>query len=132
MKGQGHPGRDGGPAGDVIVTIRISPHPWFRREGTDLLIDVPVSPSEAALGAKVDIPTLTEGSFVMTIPPGTSTGAKLRLRGKGVPDLKSGERGNQLAVIKIVVPKNISADAAELYRQLQELDVGNPRVGLWP
>lgn len=131
LKGQGHPGRDGGPAGDVIVTIKISPHPWFRRDGNDLVLDVPVSPSEAVLGAKVDVPTLTEGSFVMTIPPGTSSGAKLRLRGKGVPDLKTGERGNQIVVIKIVVPKEVSDESAELYRQLQELDDTDPRGGLW-
>lgn len=131
LAGQGHPGHGGGAAGDVIVTVRISPHPWFRREGSDLIVDVPITPAEAALGAKVDIPTLTEGPVVMSIPPGTSSGAKLRLRGKGVLNQKTGERGNQIAVMKIVVPKVLTDEMAALYQQLLEADNENPRDGLW-
>lgn len=131
LAGQGHPGQGGGTAGDVIVTVRISPHPWFRREGANLLVDVPISPAEAVLGGKVDVPTLTEGTVVMSIPPGTSSGAKLRLRGKGVLDRKSGERGDQLAVIKIVVPKTVSPETEDLYRQLLEASPTNPREDLW-
>ena len=131
LAGQGHPGHGGGAAGDVIVTIRVSPHPWFRRDGNNLLVDIPILPWEAALGSRVDVPTLTEGTVVMSVPPGTSSGAKLRLRGKGVPDMKTGERGNLLAVIKIVVPKEISDATADIYRQLQETSEENPREGLW-
>lgn len=131
LAGQGHPGHGGGTAGDVIVTIRVSPHPWFRREGKDLIVEVPVTPAEAALGAKIDVPTLTEGTVVMSVPPGTSSGAKLRLRGKGVPDRSTGERGNQLVVIKIVVPKDMPEDIADLYRKLQQASAENPREGLW-
>lgn len=131
LSGQGHPGHGGGARGDVIVTIRISGHPWFRREGNNLLVDVPVTPSEAALGARVDVPTLTEGTVVMSVPAGSSGGAKLRLRGKGVPDRKTGGRGDQLVVLKVVVPKELSDKAAELYRQLAEAVPQNPRDGLW-
>lgn len=131
LAGQGQPGHGGGPAGDVIVTVKISHHPWFRREGKTLLVDVPITASEAALGGKVDVPTLTEGAVVMSIPPGTSSGARLRLRGKGVPDLKSGERGDQLAIVKIVVPKELSPEAQELYRQLEEAAPQTPREDLW-
>ena len=131
LAGEGQPGHGGGPAGDVIVTIRVSGHPWFRREGKTLLVDIPITPAEAALGARVDVPTLTEGTVVMSIPPGTSSGAKLRLRGKGVPDRKTGERGDQLAVIKIVVPKELSDEARSLYEQLLSTSEATPRDRLW-
>ncbi|MEZ6061166.1 MAG: DnaJ C-terminal domain-containing protein [Planctomycetaceae bacterium] len=131
LAGQGNPGRSGGPAGDVLVTVRIAAHPWFRREGKNLLVDVPITPTEAALGAKVDVPTLTEGTVVMSIPPGTSSGGKLRLRGKGVRDRKTGERGDQLAVIKIVTPKELSDEATELFRKLEKAAPQHPRENLW-
>ncbi|MEZ6124423.1 MAG: DnaJ C-terminal domain-containing protein [Planctomycetaceae bacterium] len=131
LAGQGMPSQSGGPAGDVIVTVKVSPHPWFRREGNNLLVDAPVTPTEAALGAKIDVPTLTEGPVVMSIPPGTSSGAKLRLRSKGVPDRKAGTRGDQLVVIKIVVPKTLSPEAEDLFRQLEQAAPLEPREGLW-
>ena len=131
LAGQGHPGQGGGAPGDVIVTVKISPHPWFRREGANLLVDVPISPAEAVLGSKVDVPTLSEGTVVMSIPPGTSSGAKLRLRGKGVLDRKTGDRGDQLVVVKIVVPKTTSAEVEALYRQVLEAAPENPREGIW-
>jgi len=79
LAGQGGAGIAGGLSGDLLVTIHIAPHPWFRREGLNLLLDVPLSPSEAALGAKIDVPTLSEGEVVLSVPPGTSSGAKLLL-----------------------------------------------------
>jgi DnaJ-class molecular chaperone len=131
LAGQGHPGHGGGAAGDVIVTVRVSAHPWFRREGKNLLIDVPITPSEAALGAKVEVPTLSDGTVVLTIPAGTSSGAKMRLRGKGVPDRKAGQPGDQLVAIKIVTPKDLSDEAAELFQKLMEAAPQNPRDGQW-
>ena len=131
LAGQGSPGTGGGTAGDLLVTIHIAPHPWFRREGHNLLVDVPVTPSEAALGAKVDVPTLTEGVLVLSVPPGTSSGAKLRLRGKGVRKPKSDDRGDQFVVLKIVMPKELSEEARALYQQLAELPSVDPRDGLW-
>jgi len=131
LAGQGSPGSGGGPAGDLLVTIHIAAHPWFRRDGHNLLVDVPVTPSEAALGAKIDVPTLTEGVVVLSVPPGTSSGAKLRLRGKGVRNPKTGDRGDQFVVLKIVLPRELSEDAQALYQQLAELPSVDPRDGLW-
>src|SRR5690606_12696773 len=106
------------------------PHPYFRRDGNDLSVDVPITPSEAVLGAKVEAPTLSEGRVVVTIPPGTSSGRKLRLRGKGVPDRKTGVRGDLYVIAKIVVPESPLDEQRELYERLRKLD-RDPRAGLW-
>ena len=131
LSGQGEPGQNGGPPGDILVTVQVAPHPYFRREGNHLLVDLPMTVSEAALGAKVEIPTLTEGNVVLTVPPGTSSGAKLRLRGKGICDAKTKACGDQFAVVKIVVPKDIDERTQDLFRQLAESTSLNPRQDLW-
>ena len=131
LAGQGSPAARGGTAGDLLLTIDIEPHTYFRREGSNLLVDVPVTPSEAVLGAKVEVPTLTEGLMVVTIPPGTSSGAKLRLRGKGIVDSQTHQTGDQFVVVKIVVSKEISEADKSLYKQLAEHETP-PRTGLWP
>lgn len=131
LAGQGQAGRDGGPAGDLLVTIKVASHSYFRREGSDLLIDVPLTVSEAALGTKVEIPTLAEGPMVVTIPPGTSSGAKLRLRGKGVPDQKTRARGDLYVVIKLVLPPKLDDATRRLFEQIAAAAPYNPRAGLW-
>lgn len=131
LAGEGHPGQFGGSQGDLKLTVKASPHPWFKRDGANLLLDVPITPTEAALGAKVDVPTLSEGNVSLTIPPGTSSGSKLRLRGKGAMNQKTREPGDQLVVVKIEVPKDLTDDAKELYRQLGEASPQSPRAGLW-
>ncbi|MBL8814714.1 MAG: J domain-containing protein [Planctomyces sp.] len=131
LAGQGNPGAGGAPAGDLMVTVHVAPHPWFRREGKNLMIDVPLTPAEAALGAKVDVPTLTEGSVVLSVPAGSSSGAKLRLRGKGVLDQKSGERGDQLVVLKIVMPRQLSDEAKDLMERFAAAAPMSPRAALW-
>ncbi|GAB4152842.1 MAG: J domain-containing protein [Planctomycetaceae bacterium] len=131
LAGQGQPGFGQGPAGDLKLIVKVAPHPFFRRDGKNLLIDVPVTPSEAALGAKVEVPTLSEGNVTVTVPPCTSSGTKLRLRGKGVIDQKTGQRGDQFVVIKIVLPPELSEESQQLYRQLAELSPSSPRAGLW-
>lgn len=131
LAGQGHPGHHGGRPGNVIVTVRVAEHPWFRREGNNLIVEVPITPAEAALGAKVEVPTLDEGNLVLTVPPGTSGGARLRLRGKGVTDARTKQRGDELVVIKIAVPVELSETQRTLYEQLRELDGPSPRDGLW-
>ncbi|MGQ0635890.1 MAG: DnaJ C-terminal domain-containing protein [Planctomycetaceae bacterium] len=131
LSGQGLPGAGGGPAGDLLVRIRVAPHPWFRRDGHDLYLDVPITVTEAALGAKVEVPTLSEGRVVLTIPPGTASGAKLRLRGKGVMDLGTKERGDQYVVIKIIPPQKLSERARKLLQELAEEAPQSPRGGLW-
>jgi len=131
LGGQGEPGTGGGSAGDLLITIHVAPHPYFKREGSDLLVDVPVSITEATLGAKVDVPTLEDGLVSLTIPPGASSGAKLRLRGKGIIDPKTKSRGDQFVVIKIVVPKNVNDRAKELLQELDREAPVSPRAGLW-
>lgn len=131
LSGQGEPGSGGGPAGDLLVRIRVAPHPWFRREGANLFVEVPISITEAALGAKVEAPTLAEGRVVVTIPAGTASGAKLRLRGKGVVELNTKQRGDQYVVIKIVPPHKLNDRAHALLEELAEAAPVNPRRDLW-
>ena len=131
LAGQGQPGFGGGPPGDVLVTINVATHPYFRREGAHLLLEVPITVTEAALGAKVEVPTLSEGNVVVTIPAGTSSGSKLRLRGKGVVDQKTKNRGDQFVVVKIVVPQDIDEQMRQLLQQLAESAAQSPREDLW-
>ncbi|MGF6883113.1 curved DNA-binding protein [Nocardia sp. GAS34] len=116
LAGEGGPGHDGGPAGDLFLRARIAPHPRLRREGDDLHVDVLVSPSEAALGASVPVPTLT-GTVKVRVPAGSSSGRTLRLRGQGMPNTR-GESGNLFAHIQIAVPKHLDDEQRELYQKL--------------
>ena len=131
LSGQGQPGINGGPAGDVLVTVNVAPHPFFRREGNNLIVDVPVTVSEAILGGKIDVPTLEDSVVVMTLPPGTSSGAKLRLKGKGFLNLKTKVQGDQIVVIKIQVPKGLDDRSIELLQEFTELNPQSVREGLW-
>lgn len=131
LAGQGNPGTRGGVAGDLLMRIAIEPHPYFRREGSNLLLDVPVTPSEAVLGTKIEVPTLSEGTVVLKVPPGTSSGMKLRLRGKGVIDPQTKQVGDQFVVVKIVLAKKISEAEKELYQQIAKHEAP-VREGLWP
>lgn len=131
LAGQGADGMNGGSKGDLLVTIHVASHPWFRREGKNLVLDVPISVSEAVLGGKIDVPTLSDGEVTMTIPAGTSSGSKLRLRGKGIPDPKSGNDGDQMVVLKIVAPKEIDDSAKELMQQFAEVVDNSPREEMW-
>lgn len=116
------PEATGGP--EVRLRVTIAPHPYFRRDGADLLLDVPLSIVEATLGGKVDVPTLDGSRLEVKIPAGTSSGAKLRLRGKGIAG------GDQYLIFKIVPPTNLSDDAKELLKQFSEKAVYDPRAGL--
>jgi len=133
LKGQGGT-VPGGPTGDVLVSVDVAPHPWFRRDGDNLLIEVPVTPVEAVLGARIEVPTLDEGPVMLTIPPGTSGGSRLRLKGKGVSNQKTGTPGDQLVLVQIVAPGELSDQQRELYQQLADSDAasnGSPRKRLW-
>jgi curved DNA-binding protein len=124
VRGQGQEGSRS--AGDLYMVLHVRPHPYFRREGDDIYVHVPVSLAEAALGAKVDVPTL-DGIGTVTIPPGTASSKRLRLRGKGVA--RPGKPpGDQYVVIEIVPPKRLTGRQEELLRQLQELDSPSPRA----
>jgi curved DNA-binding protein len=131
LAGQGQPGLMNGPPGDLLLTVLVAPHPYFRRDRNDLLFDVPISPTEAVLGAKVEVPTLSEGNVSVTIPPGTSSEVKLRLRDKGIPDRKTTKRGDQFVVIKIVVPKQLDEQTRKAYEELSKSSDFSPRSNLW-
>ena len=131
LAGQGEPGSGGASAGDIIVTVKVAADPVFRRDGSNILLDVPLTISEAVLGTKVDVPTLGEGQVTVTIPPGTSSGAKLRLRGRGLINRQTQEKGDQYCVVKIVVPKQVSEQAAALLNEFNQAAPLNPRAGLW-
>lgn len=131
LAGQGTPGFDGGQPGDLLVAVTIARHPWFRRDGANILLDIPISIAECALGTKVDIPTLSDGIVTLTIPPGTSSGAKLRLKGKGLRDRRTGNRGDMFAVVKIAAPKDPDDRSKELLAELSDTLKQTPRAGLW-
>jgi curved DNA-binding protein len=125
LAGQGGEGAGGGPAGDLFLRVRIRPDPRLRRKGDDLETDLPVTPSEAALGAQVPVPTL-EGPAKVRVRAGSSCGTRLRLRGQGMPR-RSGERGDLYAVVKIMVPKHLSDEERELYERLAAASDFDPR-----
>jgi curved DNA-binding protein len=124
LAGQGAQGFGGGPTGDLYLRITIRPHSRFKLEDVNVVVDVPVSPWEAALGATVRVPTL-DGEIEMTIPPGIGSGRKLRIRGKGLNG-KAG-RGDQLARIMVQVPKTLSDEERSLWEKLAKASDFNPR-----
>jgi curved DNA-binding protein len=126
LAGQGAPG-SGGPNGDLYLRVHLLPHRSFNVNGTDLEVEIAVSPWEAALGAKVELPTVT-GKVNLTIPPGVQSGQKLRLRGKGMPASK-GWFGDLFAVVKIAVPKQLSDRERELFEELSRISAFDPRAG---
>ena len=130
LRGRGAPGRAGAPAGDLWATVRVRPHPVFRREGRDLIVEVPVTIVEAIRGAKIEVPTL-EGRATVTVPPGTDSGQKLRLRGKGILDPKGGAAGDLYVVIQLRVPRKLDAEAAAALDALAEAGPENPRKELF-
>jgi molecular chaperone DnaJ len=131
LAGKGNAGLRGGPAGDLYVIIRAADHPVFHREGDDIRITVPVSATEAALGAKIEVPTI-DGRTLLKIPPGTQSGQKLRLREKGVPSAtKEGARGDEIVEIKLTVPMPRDERSKEILRELAKLNPEDPRAELW-
>jgi curved DNA-binding protein len=129
LKGKGGPGIAGGPPGDLYIVTRLRPHPFLTRKDDDIYVEVPVTITEAALGAQVNIPTV-DGPTRLTIPEGTQGGQRLRLRGKGAPHLKGAGRGDMYAVIKIAVPKKISDSSKKLLRDFDGQNPFNPRTEL--
>lgn len=128
LRGQGAAGVGGGPAGDLYLVIRVEEHPFFRREGQDVYVDLPVTVSEAALGGTVDVPTV-HGRTAVHVPPGTASGTRLRLRGQGIPDAAGKGRGDQYCVIRIVPPRRMDERGRRLFEELRDLDKENPRTG---
>jgi molecular chaperone DnaJ len=131
LPGKGNAGTHGGQAGDLYAIIRTEPHPIFRRDADDIYLTVPVTAAEAALGAKVEVPTV-DGRALLKIPPGTQSGQKLRLREKGVPSAtQEGVRGDEIVEITVTVPMPRDERTKELLRELAKLNPEDPRTELW-
>jgi molecular chaperone DnaJ len=130
LAGEGGRGRFGGPNGDLLLTVRVQPHPFFRRAGDDIYVKLPITITEAALGGEISVPTLT-GRAKVTVPAGTASGQRLRLRGQGAPKLgRPDQRGDMYVEVEIVPPKRLSRQARKLLEQLQQELDEDPRAGL--
>jgi molecular chaperone DnaJ len=131
LAGKGNAGVNGGPPGDLYLIIKAGTHPVFTRSGDDIYVTVPVSLSEATLGAKIDVPTI-DGRAQLKIPQGTQTGQKLRMREKGVPSAsREGVRGDEIVEVKVVVPKVQDERSKEILRELAKLNPEDPREELF-
>lgn len=127
LAGKGEAGQFGGKSGDLYLDIRVRPHPVFWREGSDIYCEVPITIYEATLGAIIPVPTL-EGSAQMKIPPGTASGQKFRLKGKGAPDLEhKGNVGDEYVIVQIVPPKKLDAELESLLQKWCQEKPYNPR-----
>jgi molecular chaperone DnaJ len=117
LAGEGQPGANGGPNGNLYVIIQVKPHQYFRRREDDILLDLDINVAQAVLGADVDVPTV-DGLAKLKIPSGIQPGKVLRLRGKGVPRLRGNGRGDQLVVVNVVIPKQLTSEQRQLFEQL--------------
>jgi molecular chaperone DnaJ len=127
LKGKGEAGYAGGPAGDVIVVTRVTPSPLFSRKGSDLVIDVPVTYAEAALGATVEVPTPDGSRISLKVPAGSQDGKRLKVKGRGAPKLNGGGKGDLLARLRVVVPTKLSKAEREALENLQKVSREDPR-----
>ncbi len=133
LRGEGEPGSKGGPAGDVYITVAVRPHAIFRRQGNDVVCEMPITFVQAALGAELEVPTL-DGKVKYSIPEGTQTGSIFRLKNKGIPYLRGNGRGDQYVKVEIDVPKKLNEKQKELLRQFAEIsgdDVYEQRKGFF-
>ena len=131
LKGQGMPGRDGKPAGDAYVEIRVQPHAFFEPRDNDIHVELPVTLSEAVLGGKVKVPTVG-GPVMLNVPPGSNTGSSLRLKGRGLLDRKSGQRGDQYVKLKVVLPEAPDEKLKEFLEGWETGRAHDPRKGMEP
>jgi molecular chaperone DnaJ len=118
LAGQGAPGQPGEPAGDLIITFQVQPDRFFRRDGLDLISEVPINLAQAVLGSRIRVRTIDGKKVVLRIPPGTQPGRRFRIRGQGVE--KNGRRGDQLVQVDVTVPENLSSEQQDLVRKLAE------------
>jgi molecular chaperone DnaJ len=131
LAGKGNAGVNGGAQGDLFLNIRVGTHPVFVRSGDDIYVTIPVTVAEAALGAKIDVPTI-DGRAQLKVPPGTQSGQKLRMRERGVPSAThAGKRGDQIVTIEIMVPKLHDERSKEILRELAKLNPEDPRETIW-
>jgi molecular chaperone DnaJ len=126
IPGKGNPGRNGGPPGDLLLKVHVTPHAVFDRRGNDLHVTVPISFTEATLGTTVEVPTL-DGSVSIKIPTGTPNGKVFRVKGRGVKPEK-GPAGDLYARAEVVVPRKVSREEKRLLEQLAEMETEDPRA----
>ncbi len=129
VKGRGGPGRGGGPAGDLWVTVRVAPHDLFGRKGRNLTLTVPITFAEAALGGEITVPTL-EGNVVLRVPPGTRSGRTFRVKGRGVANGDSSKAGDLLVTVEVAVPTKLSPAQREAIEALAHVSTDSPRAHL--
>lgn len=130
VAGKGQPSINGSPPGDLYIVTQVSPHPFFLREGDDILCTVPITVTEAALGARIEVPTI-DGRAIIKIPAGTQSGQKFRLRGKGAPSTKTSARGDQVVEVQVITPPAVNERTKDLLNELQQLHPENPREKLF-
>jgi molecular chaperone DnaJ len=130
VPGKGNAGTTGAPPGDLYLRVEVRADPFFERRGDDLYVKVPVTVSEASLGAKIEVPTI-DGRSLVRIPPGTNSGSTLRLKEKGVPSARNGSRGDQYVEIQVVVPKPTDERVRKLMKELESVEPGDPRKDLF-
>ena len=129
VPGKGNAGRRGGQAGDLYLIVTVRPHEFFRREGNDIVCTVPITVTEAALGTKIEVPSV-DGRSLLKIPPGTQSGQKFRLRGKGARSLRGELPGNQIVEVRVVIPKVADERSKEIFKELARLNPEDPRASL--
>ncbi|TMW73868.1 molecular chaperone DnaJ [Alteribacter natronophilus] len=125
VAGQGEPGANGGPPGDLFVVFNVKPHEFFKRDGDNLYCDMPLTFAQAALGDEIEVPTL-KGKISLKIPAGTQTGTEFRLKGKGVPNVRGAGQGDQFVRVRVVTPKNLSEKQKEILRSFAEETGSSP------
>jgi molecular chaperone DnaJ len=130
VAGKGNAGRMGGGSGDLYITVRVEPHAFFRRDGDDIHIEVPVTVSEAGLGAKIEVPTI-DGRALLKVPQGTQNQQKFRLREKGVMNARKNQRGDEIVEVVIQAPKAQDERTRELLRELSQANTEDPRKDIW-
>ena len=130
VQGKGNAGTFGAPTGDLYITVRVEPHPFFRREGDDIEINVPIRIDEAGLGTKIEVPTI-DGRALLKIPQGTKNGQKFRLRDKGVLNARTGTRGAQIVEVSVLAPVVQDERTKELLREYAGLHPDDPRAEIW-
>lgn len=129
IQGKGHAGRRGAPSGDLFIITNVAPHPFFTREGDNIYCTVPITVTEAALGTKIDVPTL-DGLATMKIPPGTQSGQRFRLREHGARSLRTNLRGDQFVEVRVVLPQIKDERSKEILREFARLNPQNPRENI--
>jgi molecular chaperone DnaJ len=131
VPGKGNAGTMGGAPGDLYITTKVGEHPYFKRDGDDIEIEAPIAVWEASLGSKIEVPTI-DGRTLLKIPQGTKNGQKFRLREKGVPNSRTGQRGDQFVRVSIQAPDPRDERTRELLKEMAKLHSEDPRAGVWP